>query len=99
MKTAFLTPAWPADEVANGIATYIEHIAGGLRRLGHRPCILSATGTGAFPDVYFLPSESRPPLSRLVDPFHFRINPSQAIRRRFAGSLLRAAERAIAERG
>ena len=58
---AFLSPAWPPDAAANGIVTYVDQIVAGLRRMGHQPCILSATGNGQWPGVYFLDQESASP--------------------------------------
>lgn len=42
MRAAFLSPAWPADLVANGIATYVGNMVEALQSLGHRPCVLTA---------------------------------------------------------
>jgi glycosyltransferase involved in cell wall biosynthesis len=99
LSVAFLSPSWPSDSAANGIATYVGNIVAGLRRMGHRPCILSVTGSGQWPDVYFLERESRPFLSRIFDPLAFRVAPRSATRRRHAENLFRAAARVIEERG
>ncbi len=96
---AFLSPAWPPDAAANGIVTYVDQIVAGLRRMGHQPCILSATGNGQWPGVYFLDREPRPLLSRLRNAFAFRVSARSATRRWHGENLGRAAAHAIAERG
>jgi glycosyltransferase involved in cell wall biosynthesis len=101
LSVAFLSPAWPLGSAANGIATYVDILATGLRRLGHSPCILSAhsndSDTG--PEVYPLQWEERTVLSRIGDGLMFRINPLAALRHRYSRTLLRAAQRAIVQRG
>ncbi len=99
LNVAFLSPSWPADAAANGIVTYVSHVVKSLRRMGHRPCILSVSGSGQWPDVYFLRRESRSLLSRIFDPIAFRIAPRKAMLRLFAENLCRAAARAVQERG
>lgn len=39
-------PGWPPEEFANGIITYVEAIAEGMARLGHRPYILAGRLAG-----------------------------------------------------
>lgn len=101
LKVAFLCPAWPLDAAPNGITTYVDGVAAGLRRQGHTICILSADSKDADsnPDVYSLDRTQLSVLDRIRDGLAFRINPSAALRRKFSRSLVRAAQRAIAERG
>ncbi|MDR3702061.1 MAG: glycosyltransferase family 4 protein [Candidatus Sulfopaludibacter sp.] len=99
LTVAFVSPSWPPDAAANGIVTYVDQMVASLRRMGHQPCILGASGSGQWPGVYFLGREPRLPLSRLLDPLAFRVNPFYAIRRRNGEDLRQAAARAIAECG
>ena len=99
LSVAFVSPSWPPDAAANGIVTYVSNVVASLRGMGHRPCILSVTGDGEWPDVYFLERESRPYVSRIFDPLAFRIAPRSATRRWHAQNLSRAAARVIRERG
>ncbi len=95
LKVAFFSPSWPPDRAANGIVPYVHEVAEGMRRLGHEPTILSGTGSGPIPGVYFLNQEARPLWTRLTDPIAFRMAPEQATRHRTARNLARAAERAV----
>jgi glycosyltransferase involved in cell wall biosynthesis len=101
LKVAFLCPAWPLDAAPNGITTYVDGVAAGLRRQGHTVCILSADSNGAdsYPDVYRLDGNELSVLDRIRDGLAFRISPSAALRAKFSRTLIRAARRAIAERG
>ena len=99
LSVAFYSPSWPPDAAANGIVTYVSNVVDAFRQMGHRPCVLSVSGDGQWPDVYFLERETRPYLSRMLDPVTFRVAPQSATRRRQAEHLFRAAARAIAERG
>jgi glycosyltransferase involved in cell wall biosynthesis len=100
LKLAFLTPAWPVDSTANGIATYVDTLATGLRRQGHTVCILSADSKDAdYPDVYPVDREEPSVLVRIRDGLAFRINPSAALRAKFSRALVKAAQQAIVDRG
>jgi glycosyltransferase involved in cell wall biosynthesis len=101
LRVAFLTPAWPVDAAANGIVTYVDTIATGLRRQGHTVSILSAYSKDARPqaDVYPVGREELSALARIRDALTFRVNPSAALRETFSRALVNAAQRAIAERG
>jgi glycosyltransferase involved in cell wall biosynthesis len=101
LRVAFLTPAWPVDVATNGIVTYVDSIAAGLRRQGHTVCILSAYTDGAKsePDMYPVDREELSVLARIRDALTYRINPSAALREKFARALVNVARRAIAERG
>ena len=101
LRPAFLSPAWPAENAANGIVTYVDRITASLRRLGHQPCVLAACKSGGaiWPDAYFLWDQERTPLDRVIDPIAFRLNSEDASRRRFAANIVRSAMRAKAERG
>jgi glycosyltransferase involved in cell wall biosynthesis len=101
LKLAFLTPAWPVDAAANGIATYVDNVATGLRRQGHTVCILNADPKDADPylDVYPVDRNEPSVLNRIRDGLAFRISPSAALRGQFSRALAKAAQRAIAERG
>jgi glycosyltransferase involved in cell wall biosynthesis len=98
LRVAFLSPSWPPEGAANGIVNYVDQVVGGLRRLGHQPCILSVTGGGEWPDVYFLERTPRPTLARIIDPVAFRIAPNNAARRWYSRNLSGAVARAVAER-
>ena len=101
LKIAFLTPAWPVDVATNGIVTYVDSIAAGLRRQGHTICILSAYSKEAecLPDMYPVDREEVSVLARIRDSLTFRINPSASLRAKFSRALVNTARRAIAERG
>jgi glycosyltransferase involved in cell wall biosynthesis len=100
LKVAFLCPAWPLDAAPNGITTYVDGVAAGLRRQGHTVCILSADSNGAdsYPDVYRLDGNELSVLDRIRDGLAFRISPSAALRAKFSRTLIKAAQRAIGER-
>jgi len=101
LTVAFLTPEWPPDRAANGIVSYVDNVTAGLRRLGHNACVLSMHSDSARfpPDVYLLERRERSALTRIRERLAFRINPSAALRHRVSSDLVRAARRAIAERG
>lgn len=101
LTVAFLTPEWPPDKAANGIVSYVESLRAGLQRLGHMPCILSghSESPASLPDVFLLEQQERSALAWIRDVVEFRINPSAALRQRFSSALVRAARRAIVERG
>lgn len=100
LSIAFLTPRWPLDSSANGITSYVDAVTAGLRRLGHKPCLLSFYCDGEPPpDVYSLEAGRKSYLKRILDGISFRVNPSEAFRRKLAEALVQAARRAIAERG
>ena len=101
LKVAFLSPAWPLDTAANGIASYINGVTAGLKRLGHEPCVLSAQSNAANPppDVYPLQFEQLSGLARLRNALAFRFRPSAAFRHSLSRALVDAARRAIAQRG
>ncbi|MGA6974295.1 MAG: glycosyltransferase family 4 protein [Candidatus Binatus sp.] len=101
LTVAFLTPEWPPDKAANGIVSYVDSLTAGLRRLGHKPCILGghSDSSNSLPDVFLLEQQERSTLAWIRDVLAFRINPSEALRQRFSSALVRATRRAIAERG
>lgn len=101
LRIAFLTPAWPVDVATNGIVTYVDSIAAGLRRQGHTICILSAYTKEAepLPDMYPVDREEVSVLARIRNSLTFRINPSASLRAKFSRALVNTARRAIAERG
>jgi len=101
LTVAFLTPAWPLDAAPNGIVSYVDGVTRGLRRLGHKTCVLSAryNGLNISSDVYPLERETRSSLVWIRDALAFRINPSEALRQRLSRAVVSAARRAISERG
>lgn len=98
LTVAFLTPAWPPDAAANGIASYVDSVTAGLRRLGHTPYILCTRADGSNSDSELDPLE-RSAIARIRDRVAYRINPSEALRQRYSKALVQAGRRAIAERG
>ncbi len=46
LSVAYLSPGWPRDAFANGIVSYVDTMAGGLRRLGHGVHVLSQNIVG-----------------------------------------------------
>lgn len=101
LTAAFFSPSWPVDTARNGIVTFVAAITEALRNLGYRPCILSRhlAEPGPWPDVYSLDQERRPACSDLLDRLLYRVSPDAAMRRMWGDKLVRAARRAIAERG
>jgi glycosyltransferase involved in cell wall biosynthesis len=101
LKVAFLSPSWPIDKTANGIATYVHGVAAGLRRLGHTPIVLSShyDEDNLPADFYPLELEELSVLSRIRDGLNFRINAPEALREKFSRVLVKSARRAIEERG
>jgi glycosyltransferase involved in cell wall biosynthesis len=101
LRVAFLAPAWPLDIATNGIVTYVDSIAAGLRRQGHTICILSAYTNDAesLPDIYPVDRAEVSALARIRDALTYRINPTASLREKFSRALVNAARRAIAERG
>jgi glycosyltransferase involved in cell wall biosynthesis len=101
LRVAFLTPAWPIDVAANGIVTYVDTIATGLRAQGQTICILSAYTASASSerDLYPVERGQVSALERIRDGLAVRINRSAALRERFCRALVKTTRRAIAERG
>src|ERR1700722_17040422 len=101
LSIAFLTPEWPVNTAANGIVTYVDSIAAGMRRQGHTICILTAhcNDPVSQPDVYPLEGEERSALARIRDGLMFLISPSEALRQIYCRALVQAMRRVIAERG
>ncbi len=101
LKVAFLSPSWPVDKTANGIATYVHGVAAGMRRLGHTPIVLSShyDEDNLPPDFYPLELEELSVLSRIRDGLNFRINAPEALREKFSRVLVKSVRRAIEERG
>ncbi len=95
-----MSPAWPSDWAANGIATYVDRVVGSLRRIGHQPTIIACESShNDLPaDVYVLAQEPRSYVSRVLDPVAFRLCPDRAFRRHFSVRILSATRRAIAKR-
>jgi glycosyltransferase involved in cell wall biosynthesis len=103
LRVAFLSPSWPIEGATNGIVTYVDTITAALRGQGHTVCILSAhsnnSSAGPQPDVYQPVPEELSTLGRIRDGLKYRISPSEALRQKYARTLVQAARRAIAERG
>ena len=82
----FVTPAWPPESVANGIASYTGTMVAALREQGMECHIFSqtvATGTND-PFVH----EIRPDFKALYSRILARLDPLGWTQRRFAGALL-----------
>lgn len=101
LRVAFLSPSWPVDAAMNGVAMYVDGIAYGLRQLGQSPYVLSAHSNDprSQPDVYPLDREEQSVLARIRYGMAYRINAPAALRDGFSRALVKAARRAIAERG
>ncbi len=66
MRVAFMSPCWPHDRIANGIATYVASVRGGLEARGVEAHVLAAEVDPDLDDplVHRLPEGSPPrPLS------------------------------------
>ena len=46
LSVGIFSPNWPPSHCTNGIVTYVDAIAKGLKQLGHRPYILARTISG-----------------------------------------------------
>jgi glycosyltransferase involved in cell wall biosynthesis len=45
MRIGLVTPSWPGNSTANGIATAVTHLAAGLRDIGHEITVIPLTQT------------------------------------------------------
>lgn len=76
------SPGWPPEKSANGIVTYVEAIAEGMCRLGHRPYILSGTSVESLSENSTAPVIDLQPLGRptwpekLFESLAFRMAPN-----------------------
>jgi glycosyltransferase involved in cell wall biosynthesis len=52
LTTAFVSPAWPAGSVPNGIVTYTAAITRALRHLGARPLVITLSDRSAGADPF-----------------------------------------------
>lgn len=62
MRIAFMSPCWPHDRVANGIATYVAHVRDGLAARGVEAHVLASDVDPELndPTVHRLPETSPP---------------------------------------
>lgn len=74
MTVGLYSPGWPPSGFANGIVTYVEAVAGGMIRLGHRPVVLAgrvveegSAGGGRVPVIDLRPFCEPSVGARLVD--------------------------------
>jgi glycosyltransferase involved in cell wall biosynthesis len=91
ISVALLTPGWPLEACANGVATYIATIAPELRRLGHPAHVLSFWVKGDGEGVIDLTRElgRGGPIDRLVR----LVDPRAGADRLRGRAILRAARR------
>ncbi|MFO0959092.1 MAG: glycosyltransferase family 4 protein [Isosphaeraceae bacterium] len=103
LTIALTCPGWPPDRVANGVASYVADVAGGLRRLGHIPVIFaqSISGVGADDCPFDLRpiAEARGMVGRLADRVAYRIGFKAQHDRSTCRGLIRGARRAIVDPG
>lgn len=59
MRVAYLSPCWPHDRIANGIATYVASVRGGLAHRGVEGCVLTSemSEDETDPDIVRVPEE------------------------------------------
>jgi glycosyltransferase involved in cell wall biosynthesis len=103
LSVAYVSPGWPADMIANGVAHYVSGISGALRQDGHRTFILAqhfAPGDDVV-DVYDLRATStrRTLAHRLLDGLMSRIAPSSTWPRHTCRAIIAEAQRTAIERG
>ena len=68
MKIAFFSPAWPAANAQNGIATYVEVMTRALKRAGHECVVITPHLHGPAADNVFPLSFPKPAgLAALVE--------------------------------
>lgn len=62
MRVAFMSPCWPHDRIANGIATYVANVRGGLAARGVDSHVLAAEVAPDLddPSIHPLPAGSPP---------------------------------------
>ncbi len=103
LSVAYVSPAWPADMIANGIPPYISEISEGLRQNGHRALILAqqVAAGAASADVRDLRavSPTPTPARRLLDGLMYRIAPASTWSRQVCRPIIAEARRAVRERG
>ncbi|HMB05039.1 MAG TPA: glycosyltransferase family 4 protein, partial [Isosphaeraceae bacterium] len=103
LSVAYVSPGWPADMIANGVAHYISEISGGLRQNGHRALILAqqVAAGDASADVHDLgaASPTRTPARRRLDGLSYRIAPDSTWYRQVCRAVIAEARRAALERG
>jgi glycosyltransferase involved in cell wall biosynthesis len=103
LSVGLVSPAWPVDVSPNGIVTYVDNVAAGMRALGHRTTIVTqALAPGDWGDAVFDTQSvrsSRSKARRVLDGLGFRIAPQWASERIARRELLATTRRAIAERG
>lgn len=106
LSPALLSPTWPPDAVANGVVSYVADISDGLRRLGHRPCILTpsirgtprpATDDGPLDLSTVTGRRSLP--RRLADRLTRTLAPQHQLDRSVCRAVIAGMRRAVAERG
>lgn len=75
---AYLTPAWPQGDAANGVVTYTAHLVGGLRDIGHHPYVITLSrGKGPHEEFVLNAAVSRPTrgwTARLLDYLGYRVS-------------------------
>src|SRR5665213_3040127 len=82
----FVTPAWPPESVANGIASYTGTMVTALRELGVTCHIFSQTVAAEIADPFV--HVVRPDFKALYSRIGARFDPLGWTQRRFAGALL-----------
>lgn len=99
LRIGLLTPGWPGQNTANGIATAVYFLAMGLHEIGQTPVILAQKLDGAAPPdipVIPLPEVDR----RLWDRLRDRVgDPYMAGQRHMVRRISAAAKQAIAQHG
>jgi glycosyltransferase involved in cell wall biosynthesis len=104
LSIGLASPGWPPDAFSNGIISYVDAVARGLRALGHRVTILN-TGPAASGEHDELvcdlhrPGAGRNRRRRIADWLWFRAAPRAMLDRRYGHALATAVARAVAERG
>jgi glycosyltransferase involved in cell wall biosynthesis len=104
LSIGLVSPGWPPDAFSNGIISYVDAIAGGLRALGHRVTVLNLApappGEHGEPVCNLVwPGAGRGLRRRIADWFWFRAAPRVLLDRRYGNMVATAIARAVAERG
>ena len=93
LRIGLVTPAWPGTETANGIASAVSHLAGGLTAIGHEVTIIAhwVDAPHADPRVIAVDEKPLPLIGRLL----FRLFPDRVIRRATIARMTKAVRQAI----
>ncbi len=103
LSVGYVTPAWPASLVSNGIATYVACMEAGLREMGHTVTIVAVrTAAESESHIYPIARQGARGLAtvgqRVINSLAYRIAGMSATHRLVARKLLVAVRQAVQDR-